>query len=861
MANNTVKEKQAEKTSDVAAFSDENKILKSLHESVDEREYSAYERKDRAKRVSAKAVERDEDAKWIEASDGYYLSQSVMDEQGELRRIRNDPYRQRFDLLITNGDSCRKKSVYFGECYYSWDDRVIIGWADDSTPEKSRWIAAFRDEMISPFDVGENHYEINLRRYLKIENGTLKDTDTVFDRSKGDDNKITRDPFLMDVLREHRDNGKLVNIIASIDRRQDKIIRHDIDGNMIIQGCAGSGKTQILFHRLAYFRVGNKPVNWSKMQVISPGKAFRHHISSLIADLNIADVPNSTIEEFFGATIAQYGVKLSRSKYVIMDISVPPEQYLGCVYSDNNTQQILRALETRIKQIIDEVLSNSMVIKKLPPVQDFAELPLHEQLSRINDVLLQIELNDRSADLEHERKAFRDAEEKYIELKAELPALEKQFADIDRQLQALAERNDSGLKMLFDRKQQIMEQYKRAESEFQARRQAAEERLLEETRNNQRKPLQSQTSLIPFQEAVHAYQTGNLYHQHQENLKSWRNKADECDTDFQTQYGISGISIEDYMEKHAEQVSALLAERKHAQRKKERIDGFEARLSYFSDSIGKLERQSLSPEQKLTLSSNKMLLNRLELQLFEQVVSSELSPAKEKYEVRATHGKKQILYRRDLFFLLHICIMCRGPLDIDKTRMILVDEGQNLSQSEYELLFAVFPNAVWNILGDIRQCIDQYRGLKKWSLGRNFWHYELTENYRNPREITEYVAETLGAKMRALGLEGGTIRKTSFASVAEVIREYRSNNGSLAIIVSEEVYFKRLRAMLEPEGLHLKLVKEGDFLESEIPVFLLQTVHGMEFRNVVVVDAAMTDNMRYIAYTRSLEHLCIVVDE
>ena len=114
--------------------------------------------------------------------------------------------------------------------------------------------------------------------------------------------------------------------------------------------------------------------------------------------------------------------------------------------------------------------------------------------------------------------------------------------------------------------------------------------------------------------------------------------------------------------------------------------------------------------------------------------------------------------------------------------------------------------------------------------------------------------------MRALGLEEGTIRKATFSSVADVIKEFSRNSGSLAIIVSDAAEFKRLREKIKPEGLQLKLVIDEDYLEGDIPVYLLSNVHGMEFRNVIVIDAGMTDNMRYIAYTRALEHLCIVID-
>jgi DNA helicase IV len=60
------------------------------------------------------------------------------------------------------------------------------------------------------------------------------------------------DPFLLDVLTQLRRDGndKAVDIIETIQKEQNEIVRLK-NKSLYVQGCAGSGKTMILLHRLS----------------------------------------------------------------------------------------------------------------------------------------------------------------------------------------------------------------------------------------------------------------------------------------------------------------------------------------------------------------------------------------------------------------------------------------------------------------------------------------------------------------------------------------------------------------------------------------------------------------------------------
>lgn len=107
------------------------------------------------------------------------------------------------------------------------------------------------------------------------------------------------DEFLMQILLEKRNNNKLTDIIYSIQSNQNKIIRAKPFENFIVQGCAGSGKTMILLHRLSYLKYNNWLPEYEKIKIITPGKIFNDFISDLSRDLNIKEIEQTSISNYY----------------------------------------------------------------------------------------------------------------------------------------------------------------------------------------------------------------------------------------------------------------------------------------------------------------------------------------------------------------------------------------------------------------------------------------------------------------------------------------------------------------------------------------------------------------------------------
>mgnify|MGYP001115417201 CR=1 FL=1 len=132
--------------------------------------------------------------------------------------------------------------------------------------------------------------EIFLKRQYIIENQELKKYVNI--------NVTGNDELLQNALEEKADD-RLKNIVATIQDEQNKIIRADINSPLIVQGVAGSGKTTIALHRIAYLIYNYEHIfKPEEFMIIAPTKFFLNYISNILPDLGVNDVKQCTFEDF-----------------------------------------------------------------------------------------------------------------------------------------------------------------------------------------------------------------------------------------------------------------------------------------------------------------------------------------------------------------------------------------------------------------------------------------------------------------------------------------------------------------------------------------------------------------------------------
>lgn len=110
------------------------------------------------------------------------------------------------------------------------------------------------------------------------------------------------DPYIRLILNKNRTrHGKLSDIISSIQSEQNQIIRKNPSANFVVQGCAGSGKTQILIHRLAYLQ-GRKLLDGVEpVYILTPNRQFNDYILSVQESLGINPdvIHTSSVEDYY----------------------------------------------------------------------------------------------------------------------------------------------------------------------------------------------------------------------------------------------------------------------------------------------------------------------------------------------------------------------------------------------------------------------------------------------------------------------------------------------------------------------------------------------------------------------------------
>ncbi|MFC3802459.1 HelD family protein [Cohnella sp. GCM10012308] len=153
---------------------------------------------------------------------------------------------------------------------------------------------------------GEVSGTVYLKRNLLVREGELQRVVDSYAEG-GEQGGAAGDEFLLHKLGESKDN-KLRDIVSTIQQEQDAIIRTEKNKAVFIQGVAGSGKTTVALHRLAYllYRYQDR-VRADRMMILAPSKMFLNYISGVLPELGVGDIGQQTFEDW---ALEQIGEKL-----------------------------------------------------------------------------------------------------------------------------------------------------------------------------------------------------------------------------------------------------------------------------------------------------------------------------------------------------------------------------------------------------------------------------------------------------------------------------------------------------------------------------------------------------------------------
>lgn len=229
------------------------------------------------------------------------------------------------------------------------------------------------------FTINEYDYKLILRRALRTHNGKLLDYKNEYlsvrdyltkEEIAGRDEEIIFDPFLKEILRAKKEQSEISDIIETIQEQQYEIITKPERESFVVQGCAGSGKTMILLHRLSYLMYNNEKLKPRDVLVITPSDSFNAFIDELSAVLELEKVKTNTIDAYFLQLLKNEGVDISEKI-----TEKTPDEYASYIYSD----KFLTDTEKKLSKIYDGI-AGMFLSDECKEVIDRAAADLKEQL-------------------------------------------------------------------------------------------------------------------------------------------------------------------------------------------------------------------------------------------------------------------------------------------------------------------------------------------------------------------------------------------------------------------------------------------------------------------------------------------------
>lgn len=204
-------------------------------------------------------------------------------------KMVDKPYFGRFDFTEEDDD---REEIYVGYHNIMNDDTYEMLVYDWRAPIASIFYRSEIGKASYTAPCGQIDGEVHLKRQYEIKQGELE---YFFDCSL----TIT-DEILQQALGKNA-SSKMKNIVETIQKEQDQIIRNKENDLLIVQGVAGSGKTSIAMHRVAfllYDRI-DEGLTHNNIMIISPNNLFGEYISNVLPELGEENVSHITIEEIF----------------------------------------------------------------------------------------------------------------------------------------------------------------------------------------------------------------------------------------------------------------------------------------------------------------------------------------------------------------------------------------------------------------------------------------------------------------------------------------------------------------------------------------------------------------------------------
>lgn len=306
--------------------------------------------------------------------------------EAKYEKMLESPYFGRIDFVEENESTNEKCYIGLSNLIDEDYDFLVYDWR---APISS---------MFYDYETGQASYEcpeglisgeITSKRQYKINNGKIE---YMFDS-----NISIEDEVLQELLSKNSDD-KMKGIVTTIQREQNKVIRNEDYKNLIVQGAAGSGKTSVALHRIAYLLYKHKDkITPQNIIIFSPNNIFNDYISNVLPQLGEDNMYQTTFKDYMHKELSNQFKKETTSEMMeyILDSNekltyqdrIKNIKFKTSVEFMNILKQYVNYLETMDRGFKDIIVRGKLIIssKDIQKLffEDYSNLPVKRRLEKI----------------------------------------------------------------------------------------------------------------------------------------------------------------------------------------------------------------------------------------------------------------------------------------------------------------------------------------------------------------------------------------------------------------------------------------------------------------------------------------------
>lgn len=647
------------------------------------------------------------------------------------------------------------------------------------------------------------------------------------------------DTFLEKNLEARKSSHMLEDIIETIQKNQNELIRNvKIDTDLVVQGCAGSGKTMVLLHRASVLIYNNPNIARANYDIITPNKLFDAHINELAERIKLEDVRRRTTEEVYSDILTCFDESFRNQRQSLPD-SRAKDVFSAFVYSD----EFKKDVEACIPDIREDIASDAL--KSIDLIKIFEINDKHE---------LEVEIpipstKENKVNLLEKCYEFHNA---IITKLGEIATLSAGYGSVVKAVNI-----DRAL---------IAELYSKKRGVVSPDSKKSEEKL-------------DIKWLAGYLSGEKKKQISKLM------LENQNGDGDFIDNNYVVKLNSKTTFDEVYSILTKLNISCETLQKAYVARKRKYLSGDE---KSYADRVRDLQKKASENGinwevvKRFPAVSGKEDLEYVRASLSE-AKERQANPCYKKhferyYEIILSNKfgahNDSAIYKSTLYAETLFCdriLKCIETTDTPKGlnfalgKYVFVDEGQDLSINEYKLIDSLFGDRVFNVFGDVKQLIKNGYGISDWTefkqIRSEVVFGELSENFRNTKSITNYCNSMLGREDKAVGPDGEKVlrinKKNALSQIDNRVFETENSEERVAIIV-HSIDDAFARTCLSRYGDRLVV---NNICPGKVSLLTVETSKGIEFDCVFVSDIGMSDNERYIAYTRALSRLNIIQEK